>query len=240
MDDKSWYYAKPGRPPTGPVPTRELRAMAADGRLGRGDLLSRTPDGRQVRADSLAGLFPAGEPSAPVGDAFSRLQADRPPPSRAVRRAADDDDRDDPPPPRRRSGGLLDLGFTRFVTPTLVKVLWAVWLFGAVPLLTLAVLAQPVVVLVSGGGAADRDGLQAADNPEAWLKGRPAQSRPAAKSSGPSAQVVAISVGLALAQLIGLALQTLVVRVLLESTVVLFRGAEAVMASNDRQKRGIT
>ena len=236
MADKSWYYTKSGRPPAGPVSARELRTMAADGRLDRSDLLSRTSDGRQVRADSLAGLFAADAPTVPPGDDFGQILAERVPIGRAGRRKPDDD-RNDLQASRGRTGGLFDLSFSRFVTPSLIKFLWGVWLFGAVPLLTLAILAQPVVVLVNAVGSSDRDAQQGADNPEAWPKARPAQPRPAANSSGPSAQVVALSVGSALAMLIGLALQTLVVRVLLESTVVLFRGAEAVMAIDQRQRR---
>jgi hypothetical protein len=194
------------------VTTAELRQMAADGRLAPDHLLSRTPDGRQVRADSVAGLFPApadnpfalGDPVPPSAEEAFAFGGNSPPappvpPSRRAKRPAAD-----PPADRPKSGGLLDLGFTRFVTPTLVSVLWGVWLFGAVPLLTLAVLAQPVIALSRPTGPGGLGGIEAA--------------------------VVAV-VGLVL-----IGLYTLLVRVGLESVIVLFRGAEAVMAIDARQR----
>lgn len=213
MAEKVWYYCRPGGDAAGPVSSRRLRRMATDGRLARGDLLSRRPGGRQVRADTIAGLFAPSPPLPPP------VEVDRP--YRRSRSRAESS-----------AGGLLDLSFTRFVTPKLVKVLWAVWLFGAVPLLTLAIVAIPVMTLAGMSVAEVKPTRMAAHDP---MIGQTLPPQPTGTTGVSVLSVVGVVV-LAIVQLVALALYTLLVRVMLESVVVMFRGAEAVMAINARQR----
>jgi hypothetical protein len=175
---EQWYYTRQGQR-FGPLSMEQMRQLALAGQLQQADLVwtdgmaEWTPAGRFAQLFAPAAAVPAGVPGAAPG----------------MPAAA--------PVPAESGGGLfdaLDVSFSRFVTPVIVRWLWIIYLILA-----------PVVFFLSVLGALFAlHGIQ--------------------------------TVVMIIVQAVGLVLTTLLVRLGLETVIVIFRIAEYLRDMSQAQK----